>query len=129
MNDINLLPIEEVAKKISLSPSEIENYGKYKAKINYSVVKESEKQIRDSKLILVTAISPTPAGVGKTTNAIGITDALNKLNKKAVAVLRQPSLGPTLGMKGGATGGGKSQVEQGRYKSSFYWRFSCNNLR
>lgn len=111
MNDINLLPIEEVAKKISLSPSEIENYGKYKAKINYSVVKESEKQIRDSKLILVTAISPTPAGVGKTTNVIGITDALNKLNKKAVAVLRQPSLGPTLGMKGGATGGGKSQVE------------------
>jgi formate--tetrahydrofolate ligase len=111
MNDINLLPIEEVAKKISLSPSEIENYGKYKAKINYSIIKEAEKQKRDSKLILITAISPTPAGVGKTTNAIGITDALNRLNKKAVAVLRQPSLGPTLGMKGGATGGGKSQVE------------------
>lgn len=111
MKNINLLPIEEVAKKISLSPSEIENYGNYKAKINYSVIKEAEKQKRDSKLILITAISPTPAGVGKTTNAIGITDALNKLNKKAVAVLRQPSLGPTLGMKGGATGGGLSQVE------------------
>lgn len=111
MNETNLLPIEEVAKKISLSSSEIENYGRYKAKINYSIIKEAEKQKRDSKLILVTAISPTPAGVGKTTNAIGITDALNRLNKKAVAVLRQPSLGPTLGMKGGATGGGKSQVE------------------
>lgn len=107
---INLLPIEEVAKKISLSPGDIENYGKYKAKINYSIIKEVKRQRRDSKLILVTAISPTPAGVGKTTNVIGVTDALNKIGKSAVAVLREPSLGPTLGMKGGATGGGYAQV-------------------
>jgi len=108
--EVKLLPIEEVAKKVPFSKDEIESYGRYKAKINYSVVKEAKKQKRDSKLILITAISPTPAGVGKTTNAIGLTDALNKLSKRTVAVLREPSLGPTLGMKGGATGGGYAQV-------------------
>lgn len=108
--EAKLLPIEDVAEKLSLKKDEIENYGKYKAKISYSVVKEARKPKKDAKLILISAISPTPAGVGKTTNAIGITDALNKIGKNAVAVLREPSLGPTFGMKGGATGGGYAQV-------------------
>jgi len=108
--EAKLLPIEDVAAKLSLKKDEIENYGKYKAKISYSVVKEARKPKKDAKLILVSAISPTPAGIGKTTNAIGITDALNKIGKNAVAVLREPSLGPTFGMKGGATGGGYAQV-------------------
>jgi formate--tetrahydrofolate ligase len=104
-----LLNISEIAQKIGLNNDEIENYGKYKAKIAYSTIKDAKPR-NNSKLILISAISPTPAGVGKTTNAIGISDALNKINQKSIVVLRQPSLGPTLGMKGGATGGGYAQV-------------------
>ena len=104
-----LLNIEDIAEKAGFKKSEIENYGKYKAKIEYSVIKNAKPK-NNSKLILISAISPTPAGVGKTTNAIGICDAVNKINHNAVVVLRQPSLGPTLGMKGGATGGGYAQV-------------------
>lgn len=108
--EAKLLPIEEIAAKLSLNRDDIENYGKYKAKISYSLVKEAKKPKKDSKLILVSAISPTPAGVGKTTNSIGLTDAMNIIGKNSLVVLREPSLGPTFGMKGGATGGGYAQV-------------------
>lgn len=104
-----LLAIEEIASKLNLGKQDIELYGNYKCKIAYSKVKQLRKK-PDSKLVLVTAISPNPAGVGKTTNLIGIVDALNLLGKKAIAALREPSLGPTLGMKGGAAGGGYAQV-------------------
>ncbi|HOI24906.1 MAG TPA: formate--tetrahydrofolate ligase [Caldisericia bacterium] len=104
-----LLAIEEIASKLNLGKQDIELYGNYKCKIAYSKLKHLRKK-PDSKLVLVTAISPNPAGVGKTTNLIGIVDALNQLGKKAIAALREPSLGPTLGMKGGAAGGGYAQV-------------------
>ena len=98
-------PIYKIAQKLNIS-NYIEQYGCYKAKINYNQIKQ-EKQ---GKLILVTSINPTPYGEGKTTVSIGLHDALSKLNKKSLAVLREPSLGPVFGIKGGATGGGYSQV-------------------
>jgi len=108
-HETELWPIEKVAEKVGLKPDQIECYGKYKAKISYDLVKNAKPK-DNSQLILISAISPTPAGVGKTTNLIGIVDALNRLGKKAITALREPSLGPTLGMKGGAAGGGYSQV-------------------
>ena len=101
--------INNIAKKINLSDNKIENYGKYKAKIRNEALKDIKKN-QDGKLILVTAMSPTPLGEGKTTVSIAIADALNKLDKNVVLTLREPSLGPVFGMKGGATGGGKAQV-------------------
>ncbi|WP_349763896.1 formate--tetrahydrofolate ligase [Fusobacterium sp. SYSU M8D902] len=101
--------IMEIAKKIGLSEDSIEQYGKYKAKVNLEVLKELEAK-KDGKLILVTAITPTPAGEGKSTVTVGLTQALNRLGKSSIAALREPSLGPVFGMKGGATGGGYSQV-------------------
>ncbi|WP_291259414.1 formate--tetrahydrofolate ligase [Fusobacterium sp.] len=101
--------IMEIAKKIGLSEDNIEQYGKYKAKVNLEVLKELEAK-KDGKLILVTAITPTPAGEGKSTVTVGLTQALNRLGKSSIAALREPSLGPVFGMKGGATGGGYSQV-------------------
>ena len=98
--------IIDVAKKIGLEESQIEQYGKYKAKINV----ENLQSKKESKLILVTAINPTPYGEGKTTVSIGLADALNHIGKKCLLVLREPSLGPVFGVKGGATGGGYSQV-------------------
>ena len=92
----NMLPIEEVAEKMGLSRKEISLYGDYKAKIDLTKV----------KLILVTAISPTPAGEGKTTTSIGLGDGLARLGKNVVLALREPSLGPVFGVKGGAAGGG-----------------------
>lgn len=103
-----LRPIEEIAKKLNLTNGEIEQYGKYKAKIPLSYI--DEDKIKKSNMILVTAITPTPAGEGKTTVSVGLTDGLNSIGKKAMAVLREPSLGPVFGIKGGATGGGYSQL-------------------
>ena len=100
--------INDIAKKIGISQDDLEYYGKYKAKLPLTII--DENKIAKSNLILVTAINPTPAGEGKTTVSIGLTDGLNKIGKKAIAVLREPSLGPVFGMKGGATGGGNSQV-------------------
>ena len=101
--------INEIAKKIDVSDEYLEQYGKNKAKINLDILKNL-KDKKNGKLILVTSINPTPLGEGKTTVSIGLTDGLNKIGKKAVAALREPSLGPVFGIKGGATGGGYSQV-------------------
>ena len=101
-------PIAAIAEKMGLPPELLIPYGRYKAKIDIS--KFDEKKVANSKLILVTAITPTKAGIGKTTTSVGLADGLNKLNKKVVLALREPSLGPCFGMKGGAAGGGYSQV-------------------
>lgn len=103
-----MLPICEVAKNCGIDAELLENYGKYKAKINYSpILKHGGKQ---GKLVLVTAITPTPAGEGKTTTTIGLADGLRRIGKKAMVALREPSLGPVFGVKGGAAGGGYAQV-------------------
>ncbi|MDR1291707.1 MAG: formate--tetrahydrofolate ligase [Planctomycetaceae bacterium] len=104
-----LLPITAVADKIGLSENLIEQYGRHKAKISFDAI-ESSANIAPAKLILVTALSPTPAGEGKTTTSIGLADAMNRLGKRTIVCLREPSMGPCFGMKGGATGGGYSQV-------------------
>ena len=101
--------ITEIANDLGIKENELEQYGKYKAKINEEAF-ERLKNEKDGKLILVTAISPTPMGEGKTTVSIGLVDGLNKIGKKAIGALREPSLGPVFGIKGGATGGGYSQV-------------------
>ena len=101
--------IEEVAKKVGIDEEDIELYGKYKAKINNSVY-EKNKDKKDGKLILVTAISPTPLGEGKTTVSIAIADGLRQIGKNSILALREPSLGPVFGIKGGAAGGGRVQV-------------------
>lgn len=100
--------IRDIAKKIGLSEDDIELYGKYKAKIDYNVLDRTED--RRGKLILTTAINPTPAGEGKTTTSIGVADALAKLGKNVITALREPSMGPVFGVKGGAAGGGYAQV-------------------
>ena len=105
----SLKNINEIAKKIGISEEYVEQYGKYKAKIDLKI-NNKIKNNKDGKLILVTAINPTPLGEGKTTVSIGLTDGLNKIGKNAMAALREPSLGPVFGMKGGATGGGYAQV-------------------
>ena len=102
-------PIKNVAEKLGLCEDDIEYYGKYKCKISLDVY-EKVKQNKDGKLVLVTAINPTPAGEGKSTVTVGLGQALNKLGKKAVIALREPSLGPVFGIKGGAAGGGYAQV-------------------
>lgn len=102
-------PIINVAKKLGLSDDDLEFYGKYKAKISMETVKRL-KNDKDGKLILVTAISPTPAGEGKTTTSVGLADGLAKIGKKVMVCLREPSLGPSFGVKGGAAGGGYAQV-------------------
>ena len=101
--------IETVAKKAGINKEYVENYGKYKAKISLDIMKKIEKN-KDGKLILITSINPTPLGEGKTTIAIGLADGLRKIGKKSMLALREPSLGPVFGVKGGATGGGHSQV-------------------
>lgn len=100
--------IRDIAKKINLGEDDIELYGKYKAKIDYNVLDRAED--RKGKLILTTAINPTPAGEGKTTTSIGVADALAKLGKNVITALREPSMGPVFGIKGGAAGGGYAQV-------------------
>jgi formate--tetrahydrofolate ligase len=103
-------PIMELAKeKLGIAPENLEPYGHYKAKVSMNYIKSLQSK-PDGKLILVTAITPTPAGEGKTTTTVGLTDALNKIGKKAMLCLREPSLGPCFGVKGGAAGGGYAQV-------------------
>ena len=102
-------PINDIAKKLEIPEEYVENYGRYKAKIDFRYYKEIQDR-PDAKLVLVTAINPTPAGEGKTTTTIGLADGLNRLGKKTVVALREPSLGPVFGVKGGAAGGGYAQV-------------------
>jgi formate--tetrahydrofolate ligase len=104
-----MLPIEEIARDAGIDQKDIELYGKYKAKIDYNLYQRIKTK-QDGKLILVTAITPTPAGEGKTTTSVGLGDALHKLGKKTIIALREPSLGPVFGVKGGAAGGGYAQV-------------------
>src|SRR5688572_27342249 len=106
--EVKLQPISKIAADLGLDEDDLIPYGKYKAKVNYEVI--SEDKARKSNLILVTAITPTKAGIGKTTTSISLAQGLQQLGKKAVLALREPSLGPCFGMKGGATGGGYSQV-------------------
>jgi formate--tetrahydrofolate ligase len=103
-----MLPIEEIASKLKIDKNNLETYGHYKAKLPISLI--DEDKVRKNKLILVTAITPTPAGEGKTTTSIGLAQAMNKLGHKTTVVLREPSLGPVFGIKGGAAGGGHAQV-------------------
>ena len=104
-----MLPIEEVATKLGIGDEDLEHYGRDKAKVSLGLYRRLEKA-PPGKLVLVTAITPTPAGEGKTTTSIGLCDGLNRIGKQATVCLREPSLGPCFGMKGGAAGGGYSQV-------------------
>ena len=127
-----LAPIVEVAAKLDIKEDELECYGKYKAKLS-SDIWERVKDNKDGKLILVTAINPTPAGEGKTTTSVGLGEAFNRLNKKAVIALREPSLGPCFGIKGGAAGGGYAQVVPMEdlnlhFTGDFHAITSANNL-
>ena len=130
--EAKMLPIQEVTKKLDISMDDLELYGKYKAKLSdelWNCVKDRE----DGKLILVTAINPTPAGEGKTTITVGLGQAFGKLNKKSVIALREPSLGPCFGIKGGAAGGGNSQVVPMEdlnlhFTGDFHAITSANNL-
>lgn len=135
MNDIEIAKtcvkkdIREVAQSLGLEEDQIETYGKYKAKIKFNDIMTGHK----GKLVLVTAINPTPYGEGKTTVSIGLVDAFNHIGKKAVGVLREPSLGPVFGLKGGATGGGYSQVVPMEdinlhFTGDLHAITSCNNL-
>ena len=130
--ETKLVPIVTVAKKIGISEDDLELYGKYKAKISDEYL-NSIKDREDGKLILVTAINPTPAGEGKTTVTVGLGQAFNKLDKKAIIALREPSLGPCFGIKGGAAGGGHSQVVPMEdlnlhFTGDFHAITSANNL-
>ena len=106
---VELKPITEVVEKVGIGFDDLELYGKYKAKLSFDKINEV-KDDKPGKLILVTAINPTPAGEGKSTMSIGLADALNKIGKKTMIALREPSLGPVMGIKGGAAGGGYAQV-------------------
>ena len=106
--ETTMAPITEIAEKAGIDEKYLEQYGKYKAKIDYNLLKESDAP--DGKLILVTAINPTPAGEGKTTTTVGLADGMQRLGKKVMVALREPSLGPVFGVKGGAAGGGYAQV-------------------
>ena len=107
--EVEMKPIQEVASSIGISDDRLELYGKYKAKVDYNILKDKQNE-PDGKLILVTAINPTAAGEGKTTVTVGLGDALNQLGKKVMIALREPSMGPVFGVKGGAAGGGYAQV-------------------
>ena len=107
--DANLENINVIAHKTGIPEMYVETYGKYKAKISNDIMKNLENK-KNGKLVLVTAINPTPLGEGKTTMSIAIADGLAKIGKKSILALREPSLGPVFGIKGGATGGGKAQV-------------------
>ena len=107
--EAEMIHIREVAKQLDITEDDLELYGKYKAKLTDELW-EQVKDRKDGKLILVTAINPTPAGEGKTTTSVGIGQAMAKLGKKAAIALREPSLGPCFGIKGGAAGGGYAQV-------------------
>ena len=126
------LNIKEIAKSLNISEDDIEMYGKYKAKLSSEYLKTIQNN-EDGKLILVTAINPTPAGEGKTTTSVGLADAFSKLNKKVILALREPSLGPCFGIKGGAAGGGYAQVVPMdeinlHFTGDFHAITSANNL-
>ena len=130
--EAQMLPITEVVKEIGLTADDLELYGKYKAKISNEYLKKIEGN-KKGKLILVTAINPTPAGEGKTTTSVGLGQAFGKLGKKAVIALREPSLGPCFGIKGGAAGGGYAQVVPMEdlnlhFTGDFHAITSANNL-
>ena len=130
--EATMLPIKEVAASIGIEEDDLELYGKYKAKISDSLINRS-KNNPDGKLILVTAINPTPAGEGKTTTSVGLGQAFGKLGKKAIIALREPSLGPCFGIKGGAAGGGYAQVVPMEdlnlhFTGDFHAITSANNL-
>ena len=125
-------PITEIAKKLDIQADELELYGKYKAKITDEYMQKISER-PNGKLILVTAINPTPAGEGKTTVSVGLGQAFGKLGKKAIIALREPSLGPCFGIKGGAAGGGYSQVVPMEdlnlhFTGDFHAITSANNL-
>ena len=107
--EATMLPIGDIAAKLGVSADAVEPYGKHIAKISLEFVKQVADR-PDGRLILVTAITPTPAGEGKTTTTVGLSDGLNRIGKKAISCTREPSLGPCFGMKGGAAGGGYAQV-------------------
>ena len=107
--EAQLLPIAEIAASLGVEPEAQIPYGRYKAKVDHRLVKQKDAQ-PDAKVILVTAISPTPAGEGKTTTSVGLADAMHRMGKKVILALREPSLGPVFGIKGGAAGGGYAQV-------------------
>ena len=130
--EAQMLPITEVVKEIGLTADDLELYGKYKAKISNEYLKKIEGN-KKGKLILVTAINPTPAGEGKTTTSVGLGQAFGKLGKKAIIALREPSLGPCFGIKGGAAGGGYAQVVPMEdlnlhFTGDFHAITSANNL-
>src|SRR5262249_36934187 len=106
---VTLKPIEEIGAAVGLGPQELEPYGRYKAKVAWDAITRRRGH-PDGALVLVTAMTPTPAGEGKSTTTVGLADGLRRLGKRAVVALREPSLGPVFGMKGGATGGGRAQL-------------------
>ena len=130
--EAEMLPIKEVAEKLGIGEDDLELYGKYKAKLSDELIERVKNQ-PDGKLILVTAINPTPAGEGKTTTSVGLGQAFGRLGKKAVIALREPSLGPCFGIKGGAAGGGYAQVVPMEdlnlhFTGDFHAITSANNL-
>ena len=127
-----LLPIREIAAKLGIPEEQYEQYGRYKAKLTEDYLKSIQDR-KDGRLILVTAINPTPAGEGKTTISIGMADAFNRLGKKVMLALREPSLGPCFGVKGGAAGGGYAQLVPMEelnlhFTGDFHAITSANNL-
>lgn len=130
--ETEMMPIKEVAATIGIKEEELEYYGKYKAKLSDELWKRIQDR-PDGKLVLVTAINPTPAGEGKTTTTVGLGEAMAKLGKKALIALREPSLGPCFGIKGGAAGGGYAQVVPMEdlnlhFTGDFHAITSANNL-
>lgn len=114
------LPIKDIAARLGIDENIIEPYGRLKAKLPISLI--DEEKAKKSKLVLVTAITPTPAGEGKTTVSIGLADGLSLIGKKTAVVLREPSLGPVFGVKGGAAGGGYSHCADGGYQPQLHRR-------
>ena len=130
--ETEMIPIRDVASQLGITEDDLELYGKYKAKLSDELM-EKVKDNKDGKLILVTAINPTPAGEGKTTTSVGLGEAFGKMGKKAVLALREPSLGPCFGIKGGAAGGGYAQVVPMEdlnlhFTGDFHAITSANNL-
>ena len=130
--EANMLPVQTVAEKLDITADELDLYGKYKAKLTDELW-ERIKDRPDGKLVLVTAINPTPAGEGKTTTTVGLGQAMDKIGKKAIIALREPSLGPCFGLKGGAAGGGYAQVVPMddlnlHFTGDFHAITSANNL-
>ena len=126
--EAKMIHIRDVAKQLGISEDDLEMYGKYKTKLTDELWEEV-KDREDGKLILVTAINPTPAGEGKTTTSVGLGEAFGRMGKKAAIALREPSLGPCFGIKGGAAGGGIcTGCSDGRAKLAFYRRFSCDHI-